>query len=111
MYAIRSYYEVRFCLPGEEAVGGRGDRTFLPRERFGKSADFFNKYLGMFAGLFASVLGIQMKAQQAIDARITSYNVCYTKLLRYHFLLEEKRRDRTCRKRGLYKLLFPWQYL
>ena len=69
MYAIRSYYEKEL----EKNLALRVEST--------DSADSFNVFgRGI---LHLSVL-IETMRREGYELRITSYNVCYTKLLRYY---------------------------
>ena len=78
MYAIRSYYELFETVTRVEEELAEVDRTLFGRDRaisgslrFTSTEIFINGYLGRH------VWGFLRKY-----SRITSYNVCYTKLLR-----------------------------
>ena len=103
MYAIRSYYGVApgyYLHPGHD-LGGEGDlgesdllsqaadSQFMIRpgigvhEHDGKAADAL-----IIDGLEVEFYGLYIQGTdhcQAVTGRITSYNVCYTKLLRYRW--------------------------
>ena len=87
MYAIRSYYESQhFALRREHLLLGQQDIRFLARltSREGLTTRKF-EYLFLRPGpriphLYIHQEPIQLRLGQGI--RITSYNVCYTKLLR-----------------------------
>ena len=64
MYAIRSYYDISSMIETSKIVDGK-DKLSLQ-----------DKYL-------LSQAPITAKSKIILQARITSYNVCYTKLLRY----------------------------
>ena len=70
MYAIRSYYEIRMTAGGEVMVNlvmGKDDRA--------KRDKILEHLLNRIPGISTLVY--------MINTRITSYNVCYTKLLRF----------------------------
>ena len=47
---------------------------------------FMGLVFGMLAGMFyATFMLLTQKGRTYLDTRITSYNVCYTKLLRHHY--------------------------
>ena len=78
MYAIRSYYEISILDPG--------GTSFLVGEQVDKLRFMDENHKVLAEGLKPAVaeplvLGIT-QASLTTDSRITSYNVCYTKLLR-----------------------------
>ena len=72
MYAIRSYYD-----PGQ-----RFDKELLDEERQRIEESLRNKGFYKFSREFIFYTATELAAGNLV--RITSYNVCYTKLLRSH---------------------------
>ena len=71
MYAIRSYYDLEVHHPADHVV------------KKGIGADIEADLVAALAALSArSVLTLLVEGGAAVITRITSYNVCYTKLLR-----------------------------
>ena len=69
MYAIRSYYEMRYAIAtGVLITETGGELTYNTDQSFGE--------------LNCHVRAQNLRARGNLEYRITSYNVCYTKLLR-----------------------------
>ena len=75
MYAIRSYYVQRLArVPGALSLLAYAD---------GQPAGLLNAFLGFSTFAAAPLLNIHdLIVNRDYRGRITSYNVCYTKLLR-----------------------------
>ena len=87
MYAIRSYYVVRSELAGRAPLIGFSGAPFTLSSYMvegGKSRDFATTKLMMYEAPETWNLLMDKVCTVLIDYlnRITSYNVCYTKLLR-----------------------------
>ena len=82
MYAIRSYYDPGLALTGDWLSWA---------------------YVGALLGMLACVIllghyGAILVSREAQQHRITSYNVCYTKLLRGRYAAGSARADRPASK-------------
>ena len=81
MYAIRSYYALMLAAEGYPPV-------YLAGYLKDNQRDYYEALAGVqlkskwsdWVRFFAS--GVEVAVQESIMTRITSYNVCYTKLLR-----------------------------
>ena len=81
MYAIRSYYGL--IKQEAEAI-----QNIPVTDQYEKSVELIEKHVHQLKGkLVASGMG------KAGQIRITSYNVCYTKLLRVRFALPQWQSD------------------
>ena len=99
MYAIRSYYAKKyFFMPGFTSTSGGliQDRQLSDEEKKIKRKYFEDRfgfesgrmlisiftYEHDFTGFFTDLKNFGKKTNIIVFGRITSYNVCYTKLLR-----------------------------
>ena len=79
MYAIRSYYERLVLMKGEERIVPSRPHLFLA----GLGEEASRQAFVLMSALQRRGVHAEMDlAGKSLKARITSYNVCYTKLLR-----------------------------
>ena len=75
MYAIRSYYEKPDIAKYKKLSGEYNDMVKVYKTKYSKEGK------GLSAGDLRKLLDASYDGKEKV-ARITSYNVCYTKLLR-----------------------------
>ena len=80
MYAIRSYYEIRGPVQPQGIAAGVGHGLQPLAAILGKQGDGDGAALGLLAGPLHDARHVGQGEFTVV--RITSYNVCYTKLLR-----------------------------
>ena len=79
MYAIRSYYEAVKCQITESDFRENAQALAYLGENAAGDIRLERRELGLIE---KAVQTIQRHADEFVELRITSYNVCYTKLLR-----------------------------
>ena len=81
MYAIRSYYEQKILRKNSEIAAENRERFEEGGVDFARRVDPDMAILDAGPGLFPDEV---VATSGPRTLRITSYNVCYTKLLRYY---------------------------